>query len=237
MLRRASISSFGFGGSNSHAVLDDAYNYLRLRALHGNHSTLVELPTYEELEQSPFRYQYPLSQPSLDSSPRAISMSSSSKLLIWSAAHKGGVSRLADAYSSHLSQVSSTMDENQAARYLESLAYTLCKRRTSLTWKSFAVVESIRELGTLNKVLSPPLRSRVSPRLGYVFTGQGAQYAQMLSRELLSFSVIRDSLTRSETYLNGFGCQWSLLGTSPSDLITDLSHRQESTLCVFGNSY
>ncbi|KAI1345755.1 hypothetical protein F5Y01DRAFT_320442 [Xylaria sp. FL0043] len=30
-IRRCSINNFGFGGTNAHAILDDAYNYLRLR--------------------------------------------------------------------------------------------------------------------------------------------------------------------------------------------------------------
>ncbi|TLD09599.1 hypothetical protein PspLS_11722 [Pyricularia sp. CBS 133598] len=33
--RRASVSSFGYGGSNAHIVLDDAHNYLRMRGLQG----------------------------------------------------------------------------------------------------------------------------------------------------------------------------------------------------------
>ena len=40
-LRRASVNSFGFGGSNSHAVLEDAYNYTRLRGLPANHCTVT----------------------------------------------------------------------------------------------------------------------------------------------------------------------------------------------------
>lgn len=38
-LRRVSVNSFGFGGSNTHVVLDDAYHYLRDRRLSGNHCT------------------------------------------------------------------------------------------------------------------------------------------------------------------------------------------------------
>ncbi|KAF7588746.1 hypothetical protein BBP40_005272 [Aspergillus hancockii] len=38
-LRRASVSSFGFGGSNVHIVLDDALNFLTLNGLQGHHNT------------------------------------------------------------------------------------------------------------------------------------------------------------------------------------------------------
>ena len=41
-LRRASVNSFGFGGSNAHCIMDDAYNFLHLRNLKANHSTLEQ---------------------------------------------------------------------------------------------------------------------------------------------------------------------------------------------------
>jgi len=44
------VSSFGFGGSNSHIVLDDAYNFLRMRNLDGNHCTFHESPSPRLLE-------------------------------------------------------------------------------------------------------------------------------------------------------------------------------------------
>jgi acyl transferase domain-containing protein len=40
------VQSFGFGGSNSHVVFDDAYNHLLLNGLNGNHNTVVEPPCY-----------------------------------------------------------------------------------------------------------------------------------------------------------------------------------------------
>lgn len=39
-LRRASVSSFGYGGSNGHVILDDACNYLRLHGLVGIHKSV-----------------------------------------------------------------------------------------------------------------------------------------------------------------------------------------------------
>lgn len=39
-LRRASVSSFGYGGSNGHVILDDACNYLRLNGLVGLHKSV-----------------------------------------------------------------------------------------------------------------------------------------------------------------------------------------------------
>ncbi|KAI1734393.1 polyketide synthase PksD [Xylaria scruposa] len=41
-LRRISINSFGFGGSNGHIILDDAYHALRALGQRGNHHTTVQ---------------------------------------------------------------------------------------------------------------------------------------------------------------------------------------------------
>lgn len=208
-----SVSSFGFGGSNSHAIFDDAYNYLRLRDLEGNHSTARVPPSVELLKPVLKPSVLPFTLALCEDPIGGYQGTSRPKLLVWSSADKDGLARLANAYSAHISQLSSSLRADEAGFYLESLAYTLAARRSSLAWKSFAVATSISELQNLDMNFSTPIRSHVSPKLGYIFTGQGAQFAEM-AKELFTFSIFQASIRKSEMYLDHLGCEWSLTGES-----------------------
>ena len=57
-----------------------------------------------------------------------------------------------------------------------------------------------------------PRRSSKRPRLGFVFTGQGAQWHAM-GRELIDqYPVFKATLIEVERQLKSFGASWSLLG-------------------------
>ncbi|KAI9842656.1 MAG: Type I Iterative PKS [Sclerophora amabilis] len=207
-LRRASVNSFGYGGSNSHTVLDDAFNYLRLRKLVGNHSTVREPPSFEELYHSlPPSSSTAMAHSTTPETPATRDDDSRPKLLVWSAADEGGLKRLAVAYSRHFSESRPASDDDAA--YLENLAYTLAVRRSSLSWKSFVVARSVSEIADLTARLSKPLRSILNPKIGYIFTGQGAQFPGM-GRELLAYPVFKNTLRKVEMYFRDLGCQWSL---------------------------
>ncbi|KAF2864665.1 hypothetical protein BDV95DRAFT_508906 [Massariosphaeria phaeospora] len=199
-IRRASINSFGFGGSNAHVVLDDAASFLHSRRLSANHLTTA-IPTEMFLRQ---RCDSVVSMPNgfehdelNDSEDQMI------RLLPLSSFNEHGLKRLISSYSSHLS---STVNSSS---YLSDLAYTLGSRRSHLQSRSFALINAPSDLAHIADFLTKPLRSSSKLGLGFVFTGQGAQYAGM-GRELLKYPEFQNTFIQVEEVMKELGCPWSL---------------------------
>ncbi|KAF6828375.1 KR domain-containing protein [Colletotrichum plurivorum] len=96
-IRRASISSFGYGGSNAHAVMDDAYNYLRIRGLQGNHNS-ASLPGQDDSTPSN-ALEGTAASPTNDYDSDFDETTTPQALLTFSAADEDGARRQADSLS------------------------------------------------------------------------------------------------------------------------------------------
>ena len=106
-----------------------------------------------------------------------------------------------------------SFEGNDEEGFLDSLAYTLGDRRSRFSWLVAVAARTSKDLKQLLE--DPKIRpSRISerPRLGFVFTGQGAQWHGM-GRELLKkYAVFEDSLRECGKYLKELGATWSLIG-------------------------
>ncbi|PHH70644.1 hypothetical protein CDD80_5875 [Ophiocordyceps camponoti-rufipedis] len=204
-LRRVSVNSFGFGGANSHVILDDALHYLSSRALVGFHHTSphpamringvasITLPgLYEDL------------------SPDACS----AKLLVWTAADAAALQRVLQSYATYCHDHLPGDDHK-----LGQLSYTLAARRSVMAWRSFAVLddssfqddEENGDSASPRLPSAPPVRASTDkPGIAFVFTGQGAQYVNMGLELTQRYSVYADSLRRSDAALAELGCEWSI---------------------------
>ena len=106
--------------------------------------------------------------------------------------------------------------KNEAVPLLHSnLSYTLGSHRTILPWKLAFTANSLTTVvQSLNSDCIKLSRSVRSKALGFVFTGQGAQWHAM-GRELISqYPVFEQSLQAANDQLKHLGASWSLLGKS-----------------------
>lgn len=190
-VRRASINSFGFGGTNAHVVLDDARSYLANLCLgEGSHLHATK----------PSAGTPALASPSKDEAgdPRH-------KVFLFSANEQDGISRVLASLAEHLQQLEQTAKVDDT--YLSRLATTLSERRSRLSWRLAVTADSATSLIT---ALTDPTTATsavrpgkaTTPSAAFIFTGQGAQWFAM-GRELLAFDVFRASVAEADKSIAG----------------------------------
>ncbi|KAF5654405.1 polyketide synthase [Fusarium sp. NRRL 25303] len=206
-LRRVSLNSFGFGGSNSHIVLDDALHYLQDRELSGIHNTdLFPRPVTNGSGATNGHGAAHTNGANRTNGMNGVANGHSDvelpKLLVWTAADEKAAKRTIEAYDTFYNEKVSGNSKK-----LDSLALTLGTRRSNMLWRASAVVG-----GSTNQVLSisKPIRSSEDLGLAFVFTGQGAQYINM-GLGLEQYSIYRETLEKVSKIYTSFGSSWNLL--------------------------
>ncbi|KAH6894149.1 hypothetical protein B0T10DRAFT_508420 [Thelonectria olida] len=196
-LRRVSVNCFGFGGTNAHVIMDEAPRYLACRGMKANHNSIEDRP------------------PSRDSVMDQTTLPGP-QLFCFSSHEKAGVSRV---MKSHAPYLAANQMNHVEPELLRDYAFTLNSRRSNLEWRHTILADSIQGLVQQINAAQETNFGRASkgkqPKVCFVFSGQGAQYAQM-GKDLASFEVFRQSLTEASTYMK------SVLG-SPFDLVDEIT--------------
>ena len=108
--------------------------------------------------------------------------------------------------------INSGMNEDEL---VNRLAHTLGQRRSNLPWRiSLSFLASKHGLlAALNDLANmAPKHAVKPPRIGFVFTGQGAQWYAM-GRELIGvYPAFAATLHEADQHLRDMDCPWSLIG-------------------------
>jgi len=104
---------------------------------------------------------------------------------------------------------------DDANQFLDDLAYTLCHRRSRLPWATTFSGETVEDLvKMIGSGKAKPVKVGAGPRLGFVYTGQGAQWWAM-GRELIqAYPVFKAALMDCDTELKKLGTTWNMIGMS-----------------------
>ena len=150
-VRRASVNSFGYGGSNAHAILEQPSIAIR----HNHVSSYKAADEEDNLDEDE------------NTRPHTLVLSAND-----AASLKASIRELCNHLINPRIKVS-----------LPDLAYTLSERRTRLWHRAFVTTRTT-ELNEKDFIVSK--KSLQPPKIGIVFTGQGAQWPQM-GKDLLEF--------------------------------------------------
>ncbi|XXH02126.1 polyketide synthase [Hypoxylon texense] len=204
--KRVMVTNFGFGGSNSAIILEEApskYAAYAANSANGVHSIngtngfnttngsngvngangtngskVHAMDVEEKASNSPLRQVFVIS------------------------------ARTEKSLRSYLTSFDEYLDEApESSDFIKNLSYTLGQRRTHHTYRVSAVANSVESLQ--EKLLSAqPTRSR-EQAIAFAFTGQGAQHALMASK-LRRYEVYANAVDEAEAHIRKMGAPWSL---------------------------
>jgi acyl transferase domain-containing protein len=189
--RRVSVNSFGYGGSNAHVIVEDAQGCLSNWGL-DEHHTIISTTTNNHAE-------------TLLSSPLALS-----RIFMVSGFDERTCAQQMQALSNYISDRGLEVDQE---KFLDDLAFTINERRSVFPWKAAVVGDTIAGLATS---LSQNVKARSAvrnPRLGFVFTGQGAQWAGMGKELLQAYPIFKVSILAIDKFLIDMGAPFTVEGT------------------------
>ena len=134
------------------------------------------------------------------------------KLFLLSAHDKYGLKRQGKNLAEYLHRRKGDIQTEHI--HLRDLAFTLAEKRSRLAWRLCFSASSHAELISKLQHESNDFRavrpSKV-PLVGFIFTGQGAQWARM-GVELLQYRIFRESIEDADHYLcSSLGCNWSAM--------------------------
>ncbi|KAJ5170061.1 Acyl transferase/acyl hydrolase/lysophospholipase [Penicillium coprophilum] len=210
--RRVSVNSFGYGGSNAHVIVEDAQGCISSWDLNKENKTLTAVTeNHDEIVPRP--------------------PPDSSRIFMVSGFDERTCTQQMRSLSNHILEREHKVDQE---KFLDDLAFTLNERRSIFPWKAAVVGDTMTGLAASLSQNFKPRSAIRKPTLGFVFTGQGAQWAGMGKELLHTYPVFKLSILGIDRYLNQIGAPFTVeeeITKCPQD--SGMNHpRLSQTVCT-----
>jgi acyl transferase domain-containing protein len=114
----------------------------------------------------------------------------------------------------NLQQYLEERQDTSDPEFIDNLAYTLNERRTHHIWRAAIVARSTKDLAqSINSGVPFSSSGTKKRKLGFVFTGQGAQWCGMGKELISAYPVFRASLEKIAICLKDAGASFDAIGT------------------------
>ncbi|KAJ5374373.1 Acyl transferase/acyl hydrolase/lysophospholipase [Penicillium concentricum] len=186
--RRVSVNSFGYGGSNAHVIVEDAQGCISRWGLK---------------EDDPIRTAATKTHDkTVTTSPPGLS-----RILMVSGFDERTCAQQMLALSNYILDRQHEVVNDE---FLDDLAFTINERRSVFPWKAAVVGDTMEGLAAS---LSQDVKAKSAlrkPTLGFVFTGQGAQWAGMGKELIQDYPAFKTSILGIDRFLHDIGAPFTV---------------------------
>lgn len=137
------------------------------------------------------------------------------KIVTLSGFHENAIKEQAKSLVYYLEQHPAAFEDS----LMGNLVYTLGQRRTVFPWRLAVAGSSTSEIIKQLSMDLKPTRAPDSPSIGFVFTGQGAQWPAMGRELLAAYPIFRKTMESVDDCLASLGANFSIVGTCISTLL------------------
>lgn len=203
---RVSVNSFGYGGSNAHIVLEDASGYLSSRDLKGTIRKLSQ--SFSPVQSSSNGEGSSGSQNPIANGTKEVQTTYRTRLFMVSGFDENSCSVQIKNLREYLIEKAGVADDS----FMDNLAYTINERRSKFMWKTAVIGSSPSNVADALFSKGQVKRRVKKPSIGFVFTGQGAQWCGMGKELYATYPVFRQSIERVDGFLSQIGAPFSVEG-------------------------